>query len=81
MPNWAVVLIASVSRIISALIARVLVRRGVKKEVKAEILEKDTVKQEKAIAKAYREKKDSSGLSDSDVADRLRRRSDDWGRL
>ena len=44
-------------------------------------LQQEAVKQEKARAKAYEEKRNVDGLSDSDLVDRLRRRGDDWGRL
>lgn len=42
---------------------------------------KDNKVRDDAKRVGYEEKRDASGLSDSDLSDRLRRRSDDWGRL
>lgn len=81
MTQWVAIALAFLARILFAPIARMWVRKGAKKEVKAEIVEQDVIKQEKARVEAYREKKDVSGLSDSDLVDRLRRRDDDWSRL
>lgn len=41
----------------------------------------DQLKREKAREAAFKEKRDVDGISDSDLVDRLRRRSDDWGGL
>ena len=85
MNQWWVVALAFLSRFIFVPIARLWVRRGAKKEVKAEILVETLVneaqKQEKARVAGYKEKRDADGLSDSDLVKRLRRRDDDWGRL
>lgn len=50
-------------------------------EVVIKTLKEDTVKKEKAREAAYTEKRNVNGVSDSDLVDRLRRRSDDWGGL
>lgn len=50
-------------------------------EAATEALKDDVKKLEKAREAAYKEKRDASGLSDSDLVDRLRRRGDDWGGL
>ena len=81
MSRWVVVLTALLTRLLSALINYFVAKRGAEKEVKAEILKEEVVKQEEARVEAYREEKDVSGLSNSDLADRLRRRGDDWSRL
>lgn len=46
-----------------------------------EALRDNVKKMEKAREAAYKEKRDVDGLSDRDLVDRLRRRSDDWGGL
>lgn len=43
-----------------------------------EALQEDSKKLEKAREAAYEEKRDVNGVSDSDLIDRLRRRSDNW---
>ena len=53
---------------------------AVKEHVIDEVL-KDNKVRDDAKRVGYEEKRDASGLSDSDLSDRLRRRSDDWGRL
>lgn len=50
-------------------------------EASTKALRDDAKKLEKAREAAYEEKRDVSGLSDSDLIDRLRRRDGDWGRL
>lgn len=81
MSRWVVIVTALLARLLSALINYFVAKRGAEKEVKAEILKEEVVKQEEARVEAYREEKDVSGLSNSDLADRLRRRGDDWSRL
>lgn len=53
---------------------------AVKEHVIDEVL-KDNKVRDDAKRVGYEEKRDASGLSDSDLSDRLRRRSDDWGSL
>jgi hypothetical protein len=55
-------------------------REGVS-EALTEALRGDAKKLEKAREAAYKEKRDVDGISTSDLANRLRRRGDDWGRL
>lgn len=81
MTQWVVIALGFLSRLLFAPIARMWVRKGAKEEVKAEIVIEDVAKEEKARVEAYREKKNTDGLSDSDLVDRLRRRDDDWSRL
>jgi hypothetical protein len=50
-------------------------------EAAVEAIKADVKKGEKAREKAFREKRDTNGISDSDLAYRVRRRSDDWGSL
>jgi len=50
-------------------------------EAATDALVRDTKKVEKAREAAYEEKRDVSGVSDSNLVDRLRRRGDDWGSL
>jgi len=50
-------------------------------EASTEALRKDVKKVEKAREAVHEEKRNVNGLSDSDLVDRLRRRSDDWGKL
>lgn len=52
-----------------------------KEEVLVETIKKDLVKKENAREAAFKEKRDVDGISDSDLVDRLRRRSSDWGKL
>jgi hypothetical protein len=52
-----------------------------KKEKEVEELKQDAVKRKIAREAAFKEKRDVDGISDSDLVDRLRRRSDDWGSL
>lgn len=70
---------------LTALLAIFSYGRSKKKEGASEALverlQTDAVKREKAREAAYEEKRNSGGVSDSDVLDRLRRRRDDWGRL
>lgn len=55
-------------------------RDAVKDFVKEEVI-KDTEVRKDAKKASAREKRKTDGLSDGDVADRLRRRSRDWERL
>jgi len=50
-------------------------------EALIEALKDDAVKREKASEAAFKEKRDVSGVSDSDLINRVRRRSDDFGSL
>lgn len=81
MTKWVVIALSFLSRLLFAPIVRMWVRKGAKEEVKAEIVIENVAKEEKARVEAYREKKNTDGLSDSDLVDRLRRRDDDWSRL
>ena len=52
-----------------------------KDEVVVETLKKDLVKRKDAREAAFEEKRNIDGIPDSDLLDRLRRRSNDWGKL
>lgn len=55
-------------------------REGVH-EAATQALQDDVKKLEKAREAAYEEKRRTSGLSDSDIVDRIRSREEDWGKL
>lgn len=50
-------------------------------EATTRAVQADTKKLEKARESVYKEKRNVDGISDSDIVDRLRGRSDDWGSL
>lgn len=59
---------------------RVKYRQGVKEAVQ-DIREQEDKREDKGREAAFKEKRDTDGLSDGDVVDRLRRRTDRWGGL
>ena len=80
-------LLAVKELVLGLLLGALFLLYGKGKEKSGQLKEQNKSFQEKAQkldeAKraAYKEKRDVDGVSDSDLLDKLRRRSDDWGGL
>lgn len=82
--DWGNVL-AAIGAALTTLVGIFMYGRSKKKEGALEAttraVQADAKKLEKARESVHKEKRDVAGVSDSDLIDRLRRRSDDWGSL
>lgn len=85
MMAWARYALGGVVALVTALLA-ILGYGYAKKqeglsEARTEALEGDAKKRGEAREAAFKEKRETDGLSAGDLLDRLRRRTDDWGGL